>query len=346
MNNFLAIFKVTLLLSLSLHNFNAIARNKEKTEDNILYTKQSLLITVPLMFKDYAKLLQQSPAAEYIYPGSFYIGSDSRIYIQYVFNPKTVNNVIVVYSKSGVYEGYYLISNGGPGVAGEGLVVTKNKNNEMTIYAGTTNGIMKSYSLTDAKYGDLLPSNKSYDLNLYNQFTFYKGKWLIESIERFGDVTSRTSLVYLDNNFKPIKKIKLNIKDSGYITDTTTRDAKEYNKRQGLSLCGNYLVAGYGAYYSKIVKDTTNTYQGIKTFDSDGNDLSQFMYNPKKLISKFNDIGLKATRIENEGVACSNDGKDIFSIFIYSDRKHPKIAKNEGIAIFKSQIIELVDGNK
>lgn len=331
----------------SLLPFLANANSIESGPDsNNIFNSKSLYLKIPLLFKDYNHLLTSEPAAKYIYPGSFYISNNGKIYIQYIFDPKTTNNVIVVYSPKGIYEGYYLISNGGPGVAGEGLVVAKNKDNEMTVYAGSTNGVLKSYSLTHAKYGDLLKINQSYAIGLYNQFTFHNQKWLIESIDRSNDVISRTNLVYLDSYFNPLNKIRLELQDSGYITDKTTRNAKQYNKRQGLGLCGDYLVAGYGAYYSKVVQDTTNTYQGIKLFNANGKNLSQFMYNPKKLISIFSSMGLKATRVENEGVACSSNGRNLFSIFIYSDRKHPSIAEYEGIAIFKSSMLDLMNKSK
>ncbi|MBU9829619.1 hypothetical protein J1779_06700 [Rahnella sp. FC061912-K] len=342
--NSVSIFLKTASCFFLLFSFFSNANSIQSVpESPNIFNEKSLYLKIPLMFKDYNKLLDNEPTANYIYPGSFYISSNGKIYIQYVFDPKTTNNVIVVYSAKGVYEGYYLISNGGQGVAGEGLIVKKNKDNEMTVYAGSTNGVMKAYILSHAKYGDLLKMYQSYAIGLYNQFTFYNKKWLVESIDRSDNVTSRTNLIYLDLDFNPLNKISLELQDSGYITDKTTRDAKKYNKRQGLGLCGDFLVAGYGAYYSKVVHDTTNTYQGIKLFDTNGNKLSQFMYNPKILISSFSNMGLKATRVENEGVTCSSDGRNLFSIFIYSDRKHPSIAKNEGIVIFKSSMQDLIN---
>lgn len=336
--------RVILLSFLTIFTSPAMAGNistDHKTDAHPIFNKNNIFLKLPLIFKDYNNLLKSTPSADYIYPGSFYIGRDNKVYIQYVFNPKVTNNIIVVYSNKGVYEGYYIIDNGGAGVAGEGLVVTKNADNVMTLYAGSTAGTMKSYNLEHVKYGDTLESNSDRHLGLYNQFTSYNNTWLIESISRVGKVVSRTNLTYLDGGFNKIKSIKLDIDDSGYITDKTTSDAKDYNKRQGIALCGDFLVAGYGAYYSKVVQGTTNTYQGIKIFDLNGNVLSKYMYNPEKLISSFSTIGLNANRVENEGVACSENGRNIYSIYIYSDRKHKSVASKEGIAIFKSDMSDL-----
>lgn len=288
---------------------------------------------LPLMFDGYQKLIRQYPKSQYIYPGSFTISKSNDLYIQYIFQPKQKTNIIVKYDKGRNFSGYVLISNGGRGVAGEGLAIVKSPSGVESLVVGSNHGKIQFYDLARDFEGQRLHKNSEVNVGLFNEFAHYRDKWLVEANDGNMSLQNpRNKLVLLDAKFNVIKEIDQPLEYSGFITDYATHDAKQHNKRQGLSLGDNLFMSGYGAYYQRGKPQTLNTYQGYRVFDINGK-LIQDNVSPPSVFFDKNSWLKDYTRVENEGVYFDADRNLISAIYIYLDRKHPELAQKEGILI-------------
>ncbi len=63
------------------------------------YSHNDIHITLPLLFNEYDDVLSQYDRAKYLYPSSFALDDDNNIYIQYIFEPKQKDNILVCYNK-------------------------------------------------------------------------------------------------------------------------------------------------------------------------------------------------------------------------------------------------------
>lgn len=63
------------------------------------YSHNDIHITLPLLFNEYDDVLSQYDGAKYLYPSSFALDDDNNIYIQYIFEPKQKDNILVCYNK-------------------------------------------------------------------------------------------------------------------------------------------------------------------------------------------------------------------------------------------------------
>ncbi|NIF21180.1 hypothetical protein [Candidatus Pantoea multigeneris] len=288
---------------------------------------------LPLQFDGYQTLIQQYPKAKYIYPSSFTISKSNDLYIQYIFEPKQKTNVVVKYDKDRKFSGYALISNGGRGVGGEGLVIAKSPSGVESLVAGSNQGKIQFYDLERNFEGQQLHKNSEVNVGLFNEFAHYKDKWLVEANDGNMSIQNpRNKLVLLDEKFNVIKEIEQPLEYSGFITDFATHDAKQYNKRQGLSLGENFFISGYGAYYQLGKPQTLNTYPGYRVFDINGKLIQDNVSSPSDFFDK--KPWLKPySRIENEGVFFDPDRNLISAIYIYLDRKYPELVPKEGVLI-------------
>ena len=333
-HSYLAIKALILFISMFILSYQTCL-----AKDNVIpYSKKDAYVRLPLLFKGYDELINMYSGSSYIYPGSFAM-DDNYIYIQYVFEPKQKDNVIVLYDHQGKYKGYFLIDSGGKGNAGEGLSIQAIDNFNTRIYVASNNGFMKAYLFQHNFQKKRLEKISEKYIGVYNQFSYRNGRWLIEHYNNQRDIhINRTDLNLTDDYFNVIREIKLPLSYSGFITNDANKDAKLYNKRQGLALGDFYFVAGYGAFYYSKIKASKNTYQGIRVFDLSGGVIYQKIIEPQVFINTLIKNGFNASRIENEGVFVSNNNKIIYSLYVYSDRFHKKTATREGIVILMDEL--------
>lgn len=304
--------------------------------NNDIYSnhQRKIAFQFPLLFSDYDSVLSENPGVSYIYPQSFCF-ADNKIFIVYNAEPKQANNVIVVYDNSSNYLGYYYVDNGGVGVASEGIVVTSDYG-DLHLFIGSSAGIIKEYKITGVSYGDLLVAVSEHSVGVYNQFGYRNGNWIVEqNTPELGQSITRTVLSVYDRDFKRSGTLTFPLHDCGYITATTSEYSQYFNKRQGIAVGDNYIAFGYGGYFADAgLVQTPNLYQGTKIFNSDGTKRTESILKPQQMIDALKDVGMNVTRIENEGVAVSEDGSKLYSMFIHNERLS-SISHDTGIVIFE-----------
>ncbi|MBU9831278.1 tail fiber domain-containing protein [Rahnella sp. FC061912-K] len=306
------------------------------TVENDIFTnhQRNIISTMPLLFPDYDTLLEATPAATYMYPQAFCV-TNGLVYITYPFEPKQSDNVIVVYDLSGNYQGYYFVNAGGAGRAAEGIVVTSDLGG-LKMYIGHVNGELREFNLAGAIYGSHLPLLRSINVGLYNQFSYRNGTWLVEQdVAEVGQIITRTVMGVFDNNFNRTSTLTVPLHDVGYVTETTSEYSPYFNKRQGILVGDNYFAFGFGGYFSDGAGSPgVNEYQGSKVFNSDGTKRTESMLDPQGMMDIMKSHGLNVTRIENEGLAISDDGKSIYSLYIHQERTGVE-PYNSGLVIFE-----------
>ncbi|HFM1703098.1 TPA: hypothetical protein ACG6BA_005419, partial [Escherichia coli] len=132
---------------------------------------------------EYDDVLSQYDGAKYLYPSSFALDDDNNIYIQYIFEPKQKDNILVCYNKKGNYLGYYKIPSGGRGGAGEGLAIIQDYNGFNVVYVVSNTGTLQRYNMVSSLYGDRLFKERDFSINAFNQFSMSQDYWLIEGYE-------------------------------------------------------------------------------------------------------------------------------------------------------------------
>lgn len=150
------------------------------------YTHSDVYMKLPLLFSDYDEVLSDYIGAKYIYPGSFSIDENNNVYIQYIFEPKQKDNLLVCYNNQGTYLGYYKIPNGGSGGAGEGVAVLKNEIGLRSVYVVSNKGVLQKYNLDGRFYGDSLLKEYDFPMSVYTQFSINNKYLLIESVQGGG----------------------------------------------------------------------------------------------------------------------------------------------------------------
>lgn len=300
--------------------------------------KKEILLDLPLLFPDYDAIIKKNPTWKFLYPGSFCIGDDEKIYIAYGPSDNTsTKRFVAVYSIKGSYKGYFQTNNGGAGVNGsavsEGIVVTTYYGG-LKLFLGGYDGSLFEYDITSVTYGSKLKNAASYQVGLYNQFSFLNGVWVVEqAAPSNGQIRQRNIIAYFNSSFSLTGFIEFDPFDAGYITHATTEYGPVFTKRQGLCLAPGVLLGAFGGVFipGKSTESPSN-YQGIKAFATDGTKIVEALHYPSRFISKLSSTGKNVTRIENEGI-CYNKGS-VFTLWIYTDR-HESLSKTSGILITK-----------
>lgn len=307
---------------------------KPEKIDIIANHKRKIVTRMPLLFPDHGVVMAANPAANYMYPQAFCV-HNNLVYITYPFEPKQDINTVIVYDINGDYKGYYYVQAGGPGFAAEGIVVTSDYGS-LRMFVGHTNGVLREFNLSGASYGSTLALLQSHDVGLFNQFSYRNGVWFVEqNSPEVGQVVTRTVLGVFDSGFNRLSTITLPLHDVGYVTETTSDYAPYFNKRQGIAVGDNYFVCGYGGYFADgAANPGYNEYQGSKVFNPDGTKRTESILDPQAMINLMKGAGLNVTRIENEGVSVSDDGKSIYSLYIHQERVGPE-AYVSGLVIFE-----------
>ncbi|HAN8229954.1 TPA: hypothetical protein IF960_001849 [Escherichia coli] len=296
--------------------------------------QRKIVATMPLLFPEYDAIMAANPSATYMYPQGFCVSED-LIYITYPFEPKQTNNVVAVFNISGIYQGYFYVQAGGPGFAAEGIVVTSDYGPKK-MFVGHTNGILREFNMEGALYGSNLPLVQNHDVGLFNQFSYRRGIWLVEqNAPEVGQKITRTVLAVFDSGFNRLSTITLPLHDVGYVTKSTSPYAPYFNKRQGIAVGDNYFVCGYGGFIADGAGSAGySEYQGSKVFNPDGTKRTESMLHPQAMMDLMKAAGLNVTRIENEGVCVSQDGKSIYSLYIHQERTGSE-PYNSGLVIFE-----------
>ncbi len=303
-----------------------------KALKNKLYRK-SVFKKLPLRFPDYDSIVSQE-GVSYIYPQSFTIDWDNNeIFILYSPNEQATSTKrwVVVYDLN--TKAYKVCFHAGDS-GGEGIVV-KTEGADRYLYVKTTGFSLGKFLITTlpANKSDLTPVT-SYDIGLYYDFSYRDGLWLIEQGGApIGNIVTRTHFKYYDDNFNQIGSIDITPETGGYFN---TDYSNYIPKRQGIALGDGYIVQGAGGFYGQNNAIIPYAYQGIKILNMDGSLKEEGVVDPSQLINQLNSIGIKANRIETEGVHVSPN-EDIYSLVVTNGSTSDIITLSEGIVIFKEQ---------
>lgn len=300
--------------------------------------KKEIRFDLPLLFPDYDAILAAHPDWTFIYPGSFCIGDDGKIYITYgPSNNAATERFVVVYSGEGEYLGYLQTNNGGTGVNGsavsEGIIVT-NYYGSLKLFLGSYDGNLAEFDISAVTYGTTISYTALHQVGLYNQFSFHNGMWAVEqAIPALGINRQRNVIAYFNSAFALTGFTEFSPYDAGYITSTTTDYGSLQTKRQAICLAPGVLIMAFGGVYitGTTVEAPTN-YQGVKAFSTDGHKMVEAVIPPTDFISVLDAKGLMTSRIENEGVCYSNG--EVFTLWIYNNRTASNAYTN-GILITK-----------
>lgn len=286
--------------------------------------RKEILFDLPLIFPDYDAILAANPTWTFIYPGSFTIGDDDKIYIHYgPSDNSSTKRFVVVYSSSGSYLGYLQTDSGGTGTfnsaVSEGIIVTSYYGG-LKMFLGSFDGFLFEYDIASVVYGSSITKSAQHQVGLYNQFSFLNGLWAVEqNAPSLGQYRQRNAIAYFNSAFANIGHTQLSVFDSGYITSTTTPYGELMTKRQGLCLAPGVLLGSFGGVFiTGTTTEAPTNYQGVKAFSCDGTKILETLASPTKFIAALIASGRGSTRIENEGI-CYHKGQ-VFTLWVDTDR--------------------------
>lgn len=259
-------------------------------------TKRRILHNLPITFPDYQAVLSQIKTTDtWLYPQAFTV-SDSVIYVLYYSNVSFKPVTVCFDFITGAYLGYYILGNQQGDNVAEGIVV-KGEN----IFIGRDGHII-GYRLT--QYGEVLAESMRHNVNLSYQFSYAGGEWVIEQkSNRANNRTTRHRFAVFDDDFKLMRFFDVSPLQSGYPSTD-----EWLPKRQSVCTKAGYVLSGTGAYYDANRAVTMSNHQGV-SLTIGGTVLAKSIYEPKKLLQKFNHLGYSSERVENEGCFITDDGR-------------------------------------
>lgn len=261
-------------------------------------TKRRILHNLPITFPDYQAVLNQIKTTDtWMYPQAFTVDKNV-IYVLYYTNASFKAVIACFDFISGRYLGYYIAGNKTAGGVCEGVVIKDD-----TIFVGFDSHIV-AFALP-ASYNVRLTEKSSIDVNLKAQFSYSNGEWIVEqNLNAATGFSTRTRFAVYDNEFVLKRYHYVPLQQSGYASNNDTA----FTKRQSISFKHGYTLSGLGGYYDNSKTVSPKLYQGAVLAVGD-NILAQAVYEPKLLLNKLNDIGVRASRVENEGCHILDDGR-------------------------------------
>lgn len=259
-------------------------------------TKRRILHNLPITFPDYSAVLNQIKTTDtWMYPQAFTI-TNNIIYVLYYTNVSFKGVVACFDFISGNYFGYYILGDRAESLC-EGIVVKDNK-----IFAGFGSKIVV-FQIDE--FNSKLTEIEVHNVNLKAQFSYHNGEWFVEqNLNAATGFSTRTRFAVYDDDFRLKRYHYVPLHQSGYASDNDS----SFTKRQSICFKHSYTLSGFGGYYDKNKSLSPKLYQGAAL--SVGNNIvAQVMYDPKLLLNKLNRLGILASRIENEGVFISDDGR-------------------------------------
>lgn len=293
--------------------------------------RRKIALQLPLFFPDYASLIAETGAA-YIYPTSFAIDTVAgQIFVAYGYDsPTPGHNVVAVYSwPAGNYISCFKVAYDN---AGEGLEV---------VYSGATRYIYTSSGASIARYDiTSLPANKAspaatnFAVNLDTQFAHAGGKWYVEQVET-GATSTRTIFKVFGSDLATVLETKIfDIADTGFITTGTSAYGSLIPKKQSIAFGQSYILTAHGGYFGNGDAVTGYAFQGIRVYNSKCQAVAESLLDPQAMVTRLAAEGLTVTRIENEGVKITPDGK-VYSLFVHRGRLDSPSPTTDGLVIFE-----------
>ncbi|RRN04755.1 hypothetical protein EIM44_04775 [Bibersteinia trehalosi] len=313
-----------------------LIKNQAKSLSN-----KRVKMDVPLVFDGYESELDKAGYTDvtgYIYPGSFAIDEKA-------------NELVILYGGSWDNAPMYLVARDfdtgeqkwyaklNIQSVGEGLSINYDYGSRKAFIAGRQDGFLNEFDLSNITSGAMLDITASYNVGVYNQFSYDNGIWAFERNAPFiAGYIARNTIDFYDKNFNLLNSTSLPIWSSGYVTKTTNDYAKYLHKRQGFALKGDKLFCAFGGAHDNNTPAVCTEYQGTKIFNLAGDCLEETMLEPiamRRILTKHLGKQSELRRIENEGIVVTSKG-EVYTLYIYHSRATPfEIRKKEGIVIFQ-----------
>ncbi|WP_025328926.1 gp53-like domain-containing protein [Bibersteinia trehalosi] len=304
-------------------------------------TKKRIKLDIPLVFDGYESELSAAnltDATGYIYPGSFAIDEQT-------------NELVILYGGSWDRAPMYLVARDfdtgeqkwwvklNTTSIGEGISINYDYGSRKAFIAGRQDGFLNEFDLSNITSGTTLDITASYNVGVYNQFSYDNGIWAFERNAPFiAGFIARNTIDFYDKNFNLLNSTSLPMWSSGYVTKTTNDYAKYLHKRQGFALKGDKLYCAFGGAHDNNTPAVCTEYQGTKIFNLAGDCLEEAMLEPiamRKILTKHLGKQSELRRIENEGIVVTSKG-EVYTLYIYHSRATSfETRKKEGIVIFQ-----------
>lgn len=304
-------------------------------------TKKRIKLDIPLVFDGYESELlaaNLTDSTEYIYPGSFAIDEQT-------------NELVILYGGSWDNAPMYLVARDfdtgeqkwwvklSTTSIGEGISINYDYGSRKAFVAGRQNGVLHSFDLSNITNGATLDISSTYDVGVYNQFSYDNGIWAFERNAPFiAGFIARNTIDFFDKAFNRLNSVSLPVWSSGYVTKTTNDYAKYLHKRQGFALKGDKLYCAFGGAHDNNTPAVCTEYQGTKIFNLAGDCLEEAMLEPiamRKILTKHLGKQSELRRIENEGIVVTSKG-EVYTLYIYHSRATSfETRKKEGIVVFQ-----------
>lgn len=294
--------------------------------------RKSIKLSLPLKFQDYdsAKLAAGVAPGDSLYPQGHCYDSSERLYIVY---GGTTSNVIVWYSPSGVFGGWFLVSTGGESIAIAEIAGVK----KLYKNGGASN--LVGYNITVMPTTGSSPSGVAEAITSVGlQLAYNKGRWVIEQAAAdVGVQNSRTKWIIYDDSFS--------VKGSFYVAKNVVgwqlSSSPYYNfvpKAQGVALRGDKVIFGLGGSYIPAIDGPVSPVSssvGVAECDFDGTLSAYGAVRADKMVARLSAAGHNCVRTEAEGISTRPDGS--LSQLIVTLRPSSPGWETEGILMFTEQ---------
>ena len=275
---------------------------RQEINKSIIF-KKSISLSLPFKFPDYDTAFAFVGSPSYIYPQGHCYDSSGNVYIKYA---RGTYAVIVWYTKTGVYGGYFYIQPGG-----ESIVIIDN-GVQRTLYSKGGSNRLYSYNInTMPANGAIVPFTDVGLSSVGLQYAYNSGRWIIEQIGAdVGVVGSRTKWNIYNDSFAKTGEFFVPKNVVGW----QLPESHLYNyvpKTQGICLKEDRVVFGLGGSYipaSDGPQSLPVAAFGIAEVSLDGSVLEYGVVNATKLIAYLTAKGYYIIRTESEGVTVRNDG--------------------------------------
>ena len=266
--------------------------------------KKTVKHILPFKFPDYDVAYAFVGSPSYIYPQGHCYDATGNIYIKYA---RGSYSVIVWYTSSGTYGGYFYIQAGG-----ESLVLNVTGSGAKMLYSKGGSNRMYSYNITSMPAnGSIVPHTDVGIDSVGLQYAYEAGRWVVEQIgPDVGAEGSRTKWNVYNGGFQFVGEFYAPKTIVGWQLPSSPL----YNyvpKSQGVCLRKGRMIFGIGGSYipesdGPVSKPVAAV--GVAEVALDGTLLNYGTLNAAKLITKLTGYGYSAIRTESEGVTVRPDG--------------------------------------
>lgn len=294
-----------------LLSMNAVAREKDNNPEIPKETYSFDLIKNLSFEPDRGPVSENVLKGSHSYPQGFYIDNrkNQLFILRYAMKKPNIPLIDIYNWDSLTYQKTLFLDNTN-GRISEGLHVDSKDGKEL-VYIRGADSLLKFVIPQDASEGEFISGEVVIKAPIAQSFSFYGDKIFVESYDpgqanAKGEQSRGDYLIY-DRKFSKTGIVKFDEKYSG----TTKSEENKTPKHQGFSAYSKGFVMSMGGYWKVGAPVTPYNYQGFNFFDTEGKLISSRYMRPDIMVKLINEHGVKADRIENEGVQVLEDGSII-----------------------------------